>query len=207
MLPAGPTRREGRVQARTGDGDAEAVRPDQPRAVGADEREELLLPLQPLAADLGEPGRDDDESTDALAQRLLRGSEDRRAGRRDHREIDRVRDLLDRAVGSHAGDRLAVAVHRVGGAGEVAGEDVAEELTADRAPPLGGADHGDASRLEERPQGGDDGLVIALLDALEEALGRRDRELHLELPPSSSRVSSKPAASKTPTMARFSGST
>ena len=172
---------EGRVQARPGDGDAEAVGPDQPRAVGADEREQLLLPLDSFAADLGEAGRDHDERANALAQRLLRRAEDRRGGQRDHREVDRVGDLFDRAVGADAGNRLAVAVHRVGGAGEVAGEDVAEELAADRAAPLGGADDGDAPGLEERLERGDDRLVVARLDVLAVALRRRDRELHLQL--------------------------
>ena len=55
-----------------------------------------------------------------------------------------VRDLRDRAVAAHAGDRLAAAVDRVGGAGEVGLEHVAEELAADRAAPARGADHGHA---------------------------------------------------------------
>ena len=182
MLPAG--RRaggEGRVQARPGDGDAEAVGPDQPRSVGADEREQLLLPLHAFAADLGEAGGDHDEGANALAQRLLRRPENRGARQGDHGEIDRIGDLLDRAVGADAGDRLAVAVDRVGGAGEVAGEDVAEQLAADRAAPLGGADDGDAPGLEERLERGDDRLVVARVDVLAVALRRRDRELHLHL--------------------------
>ena len=60
-------------------------------------------------------------------------------------------------------------------------EDVAEELAADRAAPLRGADDGDARRLEERPQRGDDGLVVARVDVLAVASGRGDRELHLDL--------------------------
>ena len=134
-----------------------------------------------LAADLGEAGRDHDERADALAQRLLGRAQNGRAGQRDHGEIDRVGDLLDRAVGANAGDRLTITVHRVGGAGEVAGEDVAEELAADRAPPLGGADDGDGPRLEEGPERGDDRLVVAGIDVLAVGLGRRDRELHFEL--------------------------
>ena len=52
---------------------------------------------QAFLADLGEAGRDHDESADALAHRLLSRPDDRRARKRDHGEIDRVRDLLDRA--------------------------------------------------------------------------------------------------------------
>ena len=116
-----------------------------------------------------------------LRERLVRGPEHRRARERDHREIDGVGDLVDRSVGSHTGDRLPVAVHGVRRTGEVTFQDVAEELAADRAPPLRGTDHGDGPRLEERPQGGDDRLVVPGLDTLAVPLGRSDRELHLEL--------------------------
>ena len=44
-----------------GGGDAEAVRPDEARAVLAHEREQLLLALDAFGADLGEAGGDDDE--------------------------------------------------------------------------------------------------------------------------------------------------
>ena len=77
MLPGRRrARREGRVEARAGDGDAEAVRPDQPRAVRADEREQPLLAVDPLAPRLGEARRDDDERPHAARERLL--------GRLDH---------------------------------------------------------------------------------------------------------------------------
>ena len=65
------TRREGRVQLRLRGGDPEAVRPEQARAVRADEREQLLLPLAPLRAGLGEAGRDHAERAHALGERLL----------------------------------------------------------------------------------------------------------------------------------------
>ena len=43
-------RRERGVEADGGGGDAEAVRADEPRSVGADEGEQLLLPLDALRA-------------------------------------------------------------------------------------------------------------------------------------------------------------
>ena len=69
MWPGG-TERAANVafRLRPGDRDAEAVRPDQPRTVRANEREEPLLPGRPLAADLGEAGRDDDERAHARAR-------------------------------------------------------------------------------------------------------------------------------------------
>ena len=124
------------------DGDAEAVRPEQPRAVRANEREQLAPAARALGAGLGEAGRDHAERAHALAQRLVGRLEHAAAGQADDREVDRVGDLGDRVVAAHAGDRLAAAVDRVGGAGEVGLEHVAEELAADRAAPARGADHG-----------------------------------------------------------------
>ena len=65
------------------DGDPEAVGSDQASAVGADEREQLVLSLDPFDAGLREPRRDDAERADAVLERLLRGVEDmcRREGR------------------------------------------------------------------------------------------------------------------------------
>ena len=147
MRPGGSARGANvALRPSAGNGDAEAVRPDEPRAVRADEREQLLLPLGALRADLGEAGGDDAERRHAVAQRRLGRVEHARARHADDGEVDRVGDLLDRRVRAHAGDRLAAAVDGVGGAGEVRGEDVAEELAADRAAARRRADHGDASR-------------------------------------------------------------
>jgi hypothetical protein len=171
---------EGRVQARPRDRDPEAVRPDQAGAVRADERDEPLLPLGALAPDLGEPGGDDDERADAAAERVLRRVEDGGARHGDHGQVDRVGDLGDGPVRAHAGHGAPLGVDREGGAREVALKHVAEELAADRPPARRGADDGDALRLEEGAQRGDDGDVVALGHALLEALGLRDRELDLD---------------------------
>ncbi len=76
-------RREGRVEVDRGGGDAEAVRAEQARAVLAGEGQELLLPLDPLAARLGEPRGDDDERAYAGGERVLGGR--RAPARRGHR--------------------------------------------------------------------------------------------------------------------------
>src|SRR5581483_12428579 len=57
---------EGGVEAHARACDAEAVRPDQARAVRAHEGEQLVLAALALAADLGEAGRDDAERAHAL---------------------------------------------------------------------------------------------------------------------------------------------
>ena len=111
-------RREGRVEARPRPtAMPRQFGPDEPRAVRADEREQLLLALAPSRPDLGEAGGDHAERADALlrAPPRPRRARARRGGRSTARSIV-VRDLVDRAVGAHAGDGLAGAVDRVGGA-------------------------------------------------------------------------------------------
>ena len=120
-LPGGErARRERRVEVDGRGGDAEAVRPDEAGAVLADEGEELLLPLDALAADLRESGGDDDERAHAGVERLLGRLEHLVAGQADDREVDAARDLADGGVALHAGDRVALAVDGIRRAGEVA---------------------------------------------------------------------------------------
>ena len=73
------------------------------------------------------------------------------------------------------------AIDRVGRSGEVAGDDVAEQLSADRPAPGRRPDHGNAAWSEERAQGGDDRHVIAVVDAVEVSRRGADRESHLDL--------------------------
>ena len=68
-------------------------------------RQQLLLSLCSLAADFGEPGRDDNECPHAFAERFLGSSEDMLARNRDHCEIDGIRDLGHRGVAANACDR------------------------------------------------------------------------------------------------------
>ena len=153
----------------------------------------------PSAPDLGEAGGDDAERAHAVPRappppRRARA----RPGTQMTARSTGSGHLADRPVAAHAGDRLAAAVDRVGGAGEVRREDVAEQLAADRAAPRRRADDRDRRRREERPQRRGDGDVVALVDARAEALGRRDREAHLDLAAFERRATtSKPASRKT----------
>jgi hypothetical protein len=149
--------------------------------VGADEREQLLLALLALAADLREAGGDHDQRAHSLAQRLLGCIDDERRRKADDGEVDLVRDLVDGPIAADAGDGLALPVHRVRRALEVGAEDVAVELPADRPAPPRSADHGHGSRLEERAERSGHGDVVALVDTRLEALGRGDGEPHLDL--------------------------
>ena len=173
-------RAEGGVEAERRDRDPEAVRADQPPAVRADELEQPRLPLGALRADLGEARRDHAERLDPERERLLGRPEDVLSGEADHDEIDDLGQLRERSEAADAADGLAVAVDRVGRALEVGGEDVAKQLAADRPSPVRRADDRQRARLEERPQRGGHGAVIALVHTRPERLRRGDRKRDLD---------------------------
>ena len=101
------------------------------------------MPSLPISA---KPAEMTTSAAHAARERLLGGLDHARRGHADDGEVDGVGDLVDRAVAANAGDRLAVAVDGVGGALEVALDDVPEELAADRPASPRRADHGDAAR-------------------------------------------------------------
>ena len=78
-------------------------------------------------------------------------------------------------------DGVAFPVHGVHGAGEVAGEDVAEQLASDRAAALRRAHHCDGARPEERLERGLHGHVVAFGDVVAIRVGGSDCEPDLEL--------------------------
>ena len=91
MFPAGKLcGREGRVQARAGGEDPEAVRADQPRAVRPHPREQLVLAADAVDAGLGEARGDHAEGARALRHRRLGLGEHRVAGHAEDGEVDDV---------------------------------------------------------------------------------------------------------------------
>ena len=120
--------------------------------MGPDEREQPSLALDPLAADLGETGGDDDERSHTVPERIFGCGVHMLAGDRDHDEVDAVLDVGDRAVATDARNGVAIPVDGIRDTSEVALEDVAKELAADRPAARGRADDRHARRLEERPQ-------------------------------------------------------
>ena len=139
-----------------------------------------ILSLAPFLADLGEARRDDAQRARPAPERLLGRLEHVLARDADHDEVELVVDLVERPVAAHGAHRLAAAVDRVRGAAEAAGEDVAEQLAADRPPSRRRTDDGDGARREERCQRGDDADVVAFVDALPVAHGGLDREPDLD---------------------------
>ena len=99
----------------------------------------------------------------------------------DDGKVDSLPDLGHRAVAVDSRDGVPFPVDGVDGAGEVAGEDVAKQLAADRAATLRGPDDGDGARLKERLERGPHGHVVAFGHVLAIRVGGRDREPDLEL--------------------------
>ncbi len=147
----------------------------------AHERKKALLPLRAFAARFREARRNDDERADPGPERFFSRVEHQLPRQADDREVHRLSDLPHRAVTVDAGDGVSVPVHRVDGAGEVADEDVAEELAADRAAALRRTDHGDGARPEERLERGAHRDVVAFGDVLAIRVRGRDREADFEL--------------------------
>jgi hypothetical protein len=181
--PSAPDRvaREGRVQSRAREGDAEAVGADHPTAVRTHEREQPPLALGACLTGLGEARRDHAQRADAVAQAGVGGVEHMLAGNAEDGEVDVVRNLVDRRVPSDAGDRRPVAVDRIRRSAEVGLEDVAEELAADRAATRGRAQDRHRAGREERSERRAHGCVVAAVCLLEERRRRRDRKLDLDL--------------------------
>ena len=165
------------------DGDAEAIGADESPAASADEREEPILALAPLAADLGEPCRDHAERAHARREGRLGCVEHVRTGKTDDRQVDDLRHVFESPVRAHAGNRLAGAVQGIRGAGELGVEHVSEEAPADRLRTWGGADDRDAHGREEGAERRDDGEMVPLVDVREVLRGCGDRKGDLDRSP------------------------
>ena len=148
----------------------------------ADERQQPVLPLRAFVPQLGEPRRDDAERAHAQAERGLGRLEDDLRGEADDGEVDALGHLLDRGVATDPRDCRTRPVHGIGGAGEPALDDVAEQLPSDRAGTRRGAQHRDARGPEERLQRRDDRRVVALVHPRAVRLAGGDRELELHRP-------------------------
>ena len=166
------------IEGRVGERDADAVRPEQACAVGADEREQLVLARHSLGAELGEARGDHADRSCPMSKDGLDDLEHRGSGNADEREIDGSRQILERCVSVDAVHRDAAAIDRIDGAGKARCPEVADERAADRARLGRRTDDRDARRREERPQGFGDCDMVALVAALE--VGGRLGEAQLD---------------------------
>ena len=158
---------ERRVETRGRRRDAEAVRPDEARAVRANEREQLVLPRAlPRAPVSAKPAEMTQSAFTPVEAPTRAASSTCSPGTQMTARSTRPGTSSIVRIPGHAADRLGTAVDRVRGSGEVGGQDVAEELAADRAATRRRADDRDRARREERPQRCRDRDVVALVAAL-----------------------------------------
>ena len=118
---------EGRVQAKAGHGDAEAVRAHQPHAMPAADR-------QQVGARRPQAGGDHHERPDTAPPALRGHPRDGRRGYRDHRQVHVLGQVGDRRQAVHALHGLAVRVDGVDRSGEASGHDVVQDFPARRSP-------------------------------------------------------------------------
>ncbi len=156
--PAG-RRIDGRERGVNGKGrigvqDAHAVRADHTHAGSADLLDELVLQRASPVARFAETGADYNQRADPLAQAVVNDRRD--VGRRhdDDGQIDVARNVAHGRVGLQAIDLGRARVHRHEGPGEPGRAQVVQDLGSNPPAPGIGADHGDGTRLEKRPQRG-----------------------------------------------------
>lgn len=140
--------------------------------------EQLVLRRRAAVSRLAEARRDDDEGTQAGIGGLLDNAENLRRRHSDDAEVHRWRQLADRGIGVDTTDRTSVWVHRVDGAGEVAGEQRPDDFVADPTRAAAGTDHCDRARSEERGDARRRGDALALLAAGKVRGRRREIEPH-----------------------------
>ena len=102
------------------------------------------------------------------------------AGYGDDGQVDLVGDVDDGGVGLDAGDGRGGGVDRVEGSAEVAVDQVGEDLVADGAWFLAGADDGDAARLEEPFDRMDGSQAVPFFDGGGEGFGWREVHVNVD---------------------------
>ncbi len=165
-----------------GDEHAHAVGTDQAHAALAAQAQQRVLAAASLVADLGEAGGHDDEAAHARVEAGPRRLQDGRGRHGDDGQVDRLGDGGDGWVGAHGGDGRRRGVDRVDGAGEAAGQEMAEQHMARRAGPARRADDSDRARAEDRLQRGGRGHMQARVGARPVGGIGRQRDLDLDHP-------------------------
>ncbi len=158
---------------------AQAVRSDQPQAVGAGQPDQLALALAALLPGLGEAAGDHDQAVDALGGAVEHDVLDRLRGHGDDGDVDVPGDVPHGAVRRHPGHRVGSRVHDVDPARVVAEHEVAHQEGADRVAAARCADDGDAARVHERGDGGRFGTVLPGSEHADRGVGRVDVELEV----------------------------
>ncbi len=130
---------------------ADGVRPDDAQAGGArDGGQPLLLGAALRLAGLGVAGGEDDGAADAGSGGLAHDRLHRLARCGDHRAVDRRADRGQGGMAGAVADPFIARVHRVHRPGEI--DEVRKHPLPERAGARGGADHGDAGRMQQPVQ-------------------------------------------------------
>ena len=87
--------------------------------------------MTPFGSGFGEPSGHHDEPPDALRRTVPDDVRDRAHRHRDHREVDRSRNVADRRVSGDAGDGVGNRVDRKDPTGEPNLDEIANEHVAD----------------------------------------------------------------------------
>ena len=125
---------------------------------------------------LREARRDDDQPTHPFRGALLDHLQNLRGGHDDHGHVDVVGDVDDAGVGAHTRDVGRGRVHGVDGPGEVAVEEVAQDLVPDRPPSPAGSDDRDRPGPQQPLHRSCRGRSLAIVHRRLRRLGRFDRE-------------------------------
>ncbi len=132
--------------------DAGTVGAEHAQAVFADDLFNARLRRLSFRAAFGKSRRLDDDEAHALGGAVGDGRFSGFGRNDDDGQIHRPFHVPDRLVGAHTHDGVLAGIDRVEFAGEVVVDQVPENVVAQFALHVGGADHGDAGRIKEIAQ-------------------------------------------------------
>jgi len=127
---------------------AHAVRPEQPDPVDPGRHRDPVLEQPPPLARLGVSRGVDDRGAHAGRAAVRKDRGRRRGGHHDQGQVHRTGNLGERRIAGEPGEFPVLRVHRVDAAGELEGDQVAEDRGGEPGPGRG-ADHGDRAGPQE----------------------------------------------------------
>ena len=170
---------EGRVEAGAVGQHALRVGADQAEAVRAGQGEQLVATL--VAPVAREARRDDDRSARSVGGGVAQHVRDPVGRHRDDDEVDRTVEVGQAADGRQPVDDVGLRVHHVHGAGVRRAADRVEHAVPEAARRSAYADHGDARRVQQRPERPGGGAPLPLVGRLDRLAGGVGAQLDLHL--------------------------
>ena len=152
--PLSKRRRERRVVAGAAVEHAQAVRPQYPHPVAARGLHHAVLHGLALGIDLGEAGGEHQRRLGAAPAEVVHRLQRDPGRHRDDRDIRRFRQIRDRGIGAQSLHLRPVRVHRIERALKAGCQHVGDRPAADAGGIVGGTEHRDGARGEQRRQAG-----------------------------------------------------